>query len=147
VTAAGTSGQAVTKVQTGLFAGSVAEAQVMSNAWQSAAQFYVQAEAELFGNTMLYPGKLVYLQGSGLPAGDAGYWMVSSAEHVLKISGTNYTILDKFVTRVRLLRNEGGLTPKITNTSIIRPEFVACRNMGGVWQAASVGALYDGVLS
>lgn len=145
-TVAANGSQAITKIQTGRVATSVAEATVMAQAWQNQAQFYTQATAELFGNAMLYPGKLVYLKGLALPADSGGYWMVSEAKHLLKVSGTNYTILDKFVTRVKLLRNQGGAAPSITNTSIIRPEFVGCQALGGTWQATQLGALYDGVL-
>lgn len=139
-------GQPLTKIQTGYVAGSVAEATVMANAWQSQTQFYIQASAELFGNSMLYPGKLVYLSGAAMPSDDVGYWMVSGADHLLKVSGTSYTVLDKFVTKVRLVRNQGGAQPNITNTSVINPEFVSCQLLGGVWQATQVGAIYDGTL-
>lgn len=145
-TVAANGAQNTTRVQTGYVATSVAEATVMSNAWQNQAQFYIQAQAELYGNAMIYPGKLVYLSGTALPADSVGYWMVSAADHVLRVSGTSYTILDKFVTRVTLLRNQGA-QPKVTNTSVIRPEFVSCNLIGSTWQASQVGALYDGVLS
>jgi phage protein D len=147
VTATGTSGRARTKIQTSYVASSAAEAQVMADAWQSQSQFYIQATAELFGNTLLYPGKLVYLQGTAMMAGSAGLWMVTEADHLLKSSGTSYTVLDKYVTRVTLIRNQDGTAPAISRTSVISPEFTACRISNGQWVSDQVGVYYDGVLS
>lgn len=147
VIASGTSGQSMTKIQDGYVASTVAEAQVMADAWHSHTQFYVQASAELFGNSLLYPGKLVYLRGSALPGDTSGLWMVSEASHLLRHSGTTYTVLDKFVTRVKLIRNASGATqPNIKQVNVIKPEIVPCTFSGGRWTATSLGALYDGVL-
>jgi phage protein D len=150
VTANGTTGRNYTKLQTNYVARSVAEAQVMADAWQNQTQFYIQGRAELFGNTLLYPGKLVFLQGTAMPANTAGYWMVSAADHVLKASQTTYTVLDKFVTRVRLIRNQPGSLgqPAIKKIDVIKPEFVPVTlSNGGVWQATNLGVIYDGVIS
>jgi phage protein D len=149
VTATGTQGRNLTKLQTGYVAKSVAEAQVMANAWQAQTQFYIQAEAELFGNAMLYPGKLVKLTGTSLPADSEGYWMVSKAVHLLKNSQTSNPVLDRFVTRVCLIRNQPGLTgqPAISKVNVINPEFVPVTLSNDVWSATNLGVIYDGVLS
>ena len=149
VTATGTSGRNLTKIQTGYVAKSVAEAQLMANAWQSLSQFYIQAKAELFGNAMLYPGKLVKLEGSSLAGDSSGYWMVGRADHLLKASGTQYAVLDRFVTRVCLLRNQPGSAgqPAISKVNVINPEFVGVTLSNDVWTATNLGVIYDGVLS
>lgn len=136
-----------TKIHTGLIATSVAEAQALANAWQASSQFYQQATAEVFGNVFVYPGKLVSLIGTALANGNTGYWMVGSATHTLRVSGTGYTVNDKFATTVSLLRNQNGVQPNVTNTSIISPEFVTCQLNSGVWKAAQLSVLYDGILT
>ena len=143
--ATGTSGQAITKLQTAYVARSVAEGQVMADAWQNHTQFFVQAKCELFGNALLYPGKLVFLDGSSLPGDMTGLWMVCQADHVLKSSSTSYTVLDKFVTRVRLIRNVGGPFPDVKRVNVISPEFATCQIRSGRWASTRLGVFYDGV--
>ena len=149
VTATGTSGRNLTKIQTGYVAKSVAEAQVMANAWQAQTQWYIQAKAELFGNALLYPGKLVKLEGISLPADSSGYWMVSAADHLLKNTQTTVPTLDRFVTRVCLVRNQPGSTgqPAISKVNVISPEFVPVTLSSNVWSATNLGVIYDGVLA
>jgi hypothetical protein len=145
VVASGTRGRPITKIQTAYTATSVAEGQVMADAWQAQNQFYSQATAELFGNSLVYPGKLIGISGNALPAGAAGFWMVSEAKHVLKNAGTNVTTQDRFVTRVTLLRNTGGAQPTLKGLNVVNPEFIACTiTSNGLWQAANLTPLYYG---
>lgn len=146
VTASNPNSATITKIQTGRVARSVAEAQNLVNAWSSLNQFWVQATAELFGNAYLYPGKMVYLDGQAMPGGSAGYWMVTEACHVLMKSGLAYTVLDRFVTRVCLVRNEAATAPNIKKITPVQPEFVACMPRGALWQAQNLTPVYDGVV-
>lgn len=149
VVATGTAGRPITKVQTNLVPTTVAEGQVMVNAWQSQSQFYVRAYAELFGNVYVYPGKLVNLQGDRLPGGAAGLWMVSEANHVLMNSGTTVPTLDRFVTRVHLLRNASYSNPVLNGINVVSPEIIPCTiNVNdNEWQAANLTPLYYGTAS
>jgi phage protein D len=147
VTADGTSSSSITKIQTGRVAKSVAEAKALVNAWAGLQQFWVMATAELWGNAVLYPGKLVHLTGSAMPGGTAGYWMVASADHLLKKSGLAYTVSDRYVTRVGLVRNQAASTPAVKQITPVQPEFVPCLHNGALWVAQSLTPIYDGRLS
>ena len=115
------------------------------NAWQSRSQFWLSATAELYGNAYLYPGKMIYLQGLQLPNDAQGYWIVASANHILKASGTSVASSDKFVTRVELLKNESSIIPKLKATTKISPEFVNCQLFNNGWRSNNLSVYYDGV--
>lgn len=121
------------------------QAKRLVQAWQNRSQFFMSASAELFGSSFIYPGKIVYLSGQQLPAEAAGYWMVGSAEHVAKSSGTVKTTSDKYVTRVDLLRNSDTYIPDFNMTKI-SPEFVNCKLFDGKWISTDASVLYDGVV-
>jgi hypothetical protein len=144
VAADGTPASSITKIQTGRVARSVAEGKALVNAWSGLSQFWIQATAELFGNTLLYPGKLVHLEGQAMPGGTPGYWMVTSAQHLLKKSGLAYPANDRYVTRVCLVRNQAATVPNIKMISPVQPEFVGCTSAGGIWVAQSLTPVYDG---
>lgn len=136
----------ITKVLTERVASNLGEGQALVNAWGALSQFWIQAEAELFGNTILYPGKLVYLDGQAMPGGTPGYWLVTRADHVLKKSGLAYTVLDRYVTRVCLVRNQTGSAPAVKQVTPIQPEFVGCVTRNDRWVAQSLTPVYDGVI-
>lgn len=123
------------------------QAQRLVNAWQNRSQFWKHADAELYGTSSLYPGKLIYLTGMQLPAEAIGYWLVKSACHVAKASGTSKTSSDKYITRVEILRNTDTTIPAIKNVSKITPEFIPCNLFQGQWFSENASVLYDGVLS
>jgi hypothetical protein len=137
----------ITKVLTERVATSLGEGQALINAWSALSQFWIQATAELFGNTILYPGKLVHLDGQAMPGGTPGYWMVTRADHMLKKSGLAYTVLDRYVTRVSLVRNQTGTSPAIKQVTPIRPEFVGCITRNDKWVAQSLVPVYDGKIT
>lgn len=140
-------GATVTQFNTTRVADSYAEGKQIINAWQNLSQFFIYAQAELFGNQALYPGKVVYLNGNALPDDNVGYWMVASCTHVMKKSGTTYTVADKYVTQCTLVRNGTGTLPNIKSVSTITPEFVQCANNNGVWVSTNLSVVYDGVLA
>lgn len=115
-------------------------------AWEGLSQFWVGASAELFGNTLLYPGKVVSLSGQAMTKSDAGFWIVGSAKHLLKMSGTNYPVADKYVVQASLLRNTSATVPTFKGTTKITPEFTTCVLGNGGWNSSNMSVIYDGVL-
>lgn len=115
------------------------------NAWQGRSQFWMAATAELYGTSYLYPGKLIHLQGNQLNKEATGYWIVSSAEHIMMTSGTSDPVKDKYITHVNLLKNETAFLPKLKSITKISPEFTGCRLFNGQWKSSNMQVLYDGV--
>lgn len=135
----------ITQLKTDRHVASLNEAQNIVQAWESMNQWWISAQAELFGTAALYPGKLIYLDGLQMPPHSRGYWIVSAANHVLKASGSSYPVEDKFVSQVEILRNRTDLTPSTKNTSSVNPEFVDCRlNTNKQWIATEATIIYDG---
>jgi hypothetical protein len=142
---ASTGGTGPTIVNTSRSISSVADGQTVINAWAGLSQFWIGANAELFGDQGLYPGKIVYLTGSALPGGNIGYWVVARAKHIMSMSGTPLPTNDKYTTQVEVLRNTSGTTPKFTGVVTVSPEIVTCTNSGGKWQASNQSVIVDGV--
>lgn len=137
----------ITKVNTTRVATSYGQGNDIVNAWAGLSQFWIGATAELFGYSLIYPGKVVYLDGTALPGGNVGYWIVVSAKHILKQSYTSVPTNDKYVTQVVLMRNSSGTMPVIKQTNIVSPEFVTCQLSDGTWYSSSLQVLYDGVIN
>lgn len=123
---------------------SYANATQIVNAWQGLSQFWIGAQAELFGNSLVYPGKIVYLDGIALPGNNIGYWIVTSAKHILRSSGIGLTSSDRFLTQAILMRNTSATMPTLKGTTTVSPEFVTCTLSGGLWYSSSMQTLYDG---
>jgi hypothetical protein len=119
------------------------EAQNLVNAWQGRSQFWLAATAELYGTSYLYPGKLVYLQGNQLNKEALGYWIVASADHVMRTSGTSNPTNDRYVTYVELIKNETNILPKLKNIQKISPEFTTCNTISGIWKSTNQSVVYD----
>lgn len=126
---------------------SLGEAQNILAAWQGLSQFWIGATAQLFGNTLIYPGKVVYLQGDALPGGNIGYWIVVSAEHILLSSGTTNPSNDKYVTNCVLMRNTLATVPATQNTVLIQPEFVPMAPSNGIWWSTSLQTIANGIIN
>jgi hypothetical protein len=124
---------------------SLGDGQRHVNAWQDLSQWWVAADAELFGNVQLYPGKVVSLAGGAVPQSDQGLWIVGSTKHLLKMSGLNAPTNDKYITQVSLVRNADGPAPTIKGAKRITPEFVQCVLSGNVWQSTNISVITDGV--
>jgi phage protein D len=120
------------------------EGQQIANASQRLRQFWIGGRAELFGNSNLYPGKLVQLQGRALPDNSSGFWIVTSAVHVLKKSGLAYATADKYVTQVELVRNVDSTVQNTGTFNVIRPEFPPCQLYQGQWVSTNLNVIYDG---
>lgn len=123
---------------------SLGDGQRHVNAWQDLSQWFVAAQAEVFGNSVIYPGKVISLVGNAIPQLDQGLWIVGSAKHLMKVSYTNYPVADKYVTQVTLTRNADGPQPTVKGAQKISPEFVQCVLSGGVWQSTNVSVITDG---
>jgi Phage tail baseplate hub (GPD) len=121
----------------------VNQAQHLVNAWQSRSQFWLAATAEVYGNSYIYPGKLIYLRGNQLNTAATGYWIVSSSCQVMKASGTTDPTKDRYVTRVSILKNTPAALPAIRNVTKISPEFTACNLLNGTWRASSQTITYE----
>jgi hypothetical protein len=144
---ASTGSGAITKQNTTRVATSWSGGNQILAAWQALSQFWIGATAELFGSAGLYPGKVVYLQGTALPGGNTGYWIVVSARHVLLASGTSNPTADKYVTQCVLMRNTSATIPTIKSTVVVNPEFTACTASGGQWYSTDQRVIVDGVIS
>lgn len=144
VLSASTGAGQINIINTSRVVSSYSEAQSVLAGWQSLSQFWTGASAELFGNTLVYPGKLVYLQGNGLPGGNVGYWLVVYAKQLLKSSMTSSPIHDRYVTQVILMRNSSATVPKISNTHVISPEFTECVYSDGAWYSTNQSVIRDG---
>lgn len=126
---------------------SYGEAQDILAAWEGLSQFWIGAEAEVYGDTSLYPGKIVYLNGNAMTTGNAGYWIVAHAEQILLASGTNVPTSDKYVTRCVLMRNTLATVPTSKQTVIINPEFTTCVASNGVWYSTNQQVIANGIIN
>lgn len=123
---------------------SQAEANDTVTAWQNLSQYWVGATCQLFGNTLLYPGKLVQLVGVGLMDGMAGYWLVTSARHLLKSVDLPYPVLDRYLTDVTIVRNSQGGKLLLDGAQRVTPEFTRMSLNGGVWASINQGVVTAG---
>ena len=122
---------------------SLADAQNHVQAWQNLSQWFIAAEGEIFGNVLVYPGKVISVAGTAVPTADQGLWIVASAKHLLLMSGTSLATNDKYVTQVSLVRNAAGGTPTIKGQTQIVPEIVSMVSSGGIWQSTSTSVITD----
>lgn len=103
------------------------------DAEQNIEQFFVGCQAQLFGHSLLYPGKLVDFQGWNLPGNMAGQWLIISAKHQLMESGWTIGQTDKYATDVELVRNsEAGVIMLKAQQPVI-PEIVSCHLADKLW--------------
>lgn len=131
------SSQATEYINTERAVSSQAEAQATVNSWQGLSQYWVGATCQLFGNTLTYPGKLVQLTGVGLMDGMAGYWLVTSARHLLKASGLPYPVLDRYLVDVEIMRNSSGGNVLLQGEQQVIPEMIGMSLNSGIWTANS----------
>jgi hypothetical protein len=137
----------VTLPNTTRVATSLGQAQSIIEAQADLSQFFVGATAELYGNTLIYPGKIIFLTGTALPGGNIGYWLVVSAKQILLSSGTGNPSNDKYVTQVVIMRNTMATVPALNNTVILSPEFVPCAVSNGQWFSSSQAVIANGVIN
>jgi hypothetical protein len=110
--------------------------------WAALSQFWVGAQATLYGNTHLYPGKVVQLTGKALTSTTVGYWLVSSVTHNLSSSGTSSQYLDKYLADVVLLKNDAAATIVSPNITPVIPEFTSMSlNLSGQWISTQLTAV------
>lgn len=120
------------------------EAQRLVTNWRDLSQFWVAGKAQVFGSTLLYPGKLVFLSGQGLMDGMGGYWLVTSARHLLKVSGVGDVIIDRFVTDIEIVRNSKAADVSVTGAQRVIPEMVPCKVNAGMWASGDLSVLTAG---
>ena len=122
----------------------LSDAQNHAEAWQDLSQWFIAAAGEVFGNVLIYPGKVINIQGTAVPQPDQGFWITASARHLLKMSGTSSPVNDKYATQVSLVRNAGGGQPTIKGQTQISPELVSMVDVGGIWKSTNIGVISDG---
>jgi phage protein D len=122
---------------------SQADAQNRVNAWAALSQFYIGATCTLYGNSNIYPGKLVNISGQALPASSGGTWLVASATHNMSASEQQAAQLDTYLTDVVLLRNQTKQRSTIlSNITPVNPEFVTMSlNQNGNWVSQNLAAI------
>lgn len=119
-----------------------ADAKNRINAWAARSQFWLGAEATLYGNTHLYPGKVVQLTGTALPSNAAGFWLLTCVEHKLSSAATASPYMDKYLAEVVMLKNTASAKITLSNITPVIPEFVPCRiNLSGTWISTSLAAV------
>jgi hypothetical protein len=121
------------------------EGQQAINARQALAQFWITATVEVFGNIMLYPGKMIQLDGDAMPYESAGTWLISGVIHVMAPGGTTSFVQDRYVTKLTLLRNVQAM-PILKDVLRIQPEFVPCSLISGQWRSTVLSSIRDGVV-
>jgi hypothetical protein len=125
---------------------SYAEGQTVISAKQSLSQFWITATVEVFGNIMLYPGKMIKLDGDAMPYESAGEWLISGAQHILAPGGTSLPQNDRYVTKLTMLRNIQAM-PTLKGVQRIQPEFVPCVVTNGKWRSTKLYSITDGIVS
>lgn len=140
----GTVSSGIVQVNSEWPANTIHEAQQLINAIQGRSQFWQTATAEVYGTSTLYPGKLIRLVGNQLNTEATGYWLVGSADHVMKSSGTTNPSYDKYVTRLELFRNNNQQQIILKNITKVIPEFVSCNLSNGVWLSSAQTVIYEG---
>jgi len=124
----------------------LSEAQYLVAAWEGMNQWWQSATAELYGSTIIYPGKVVYLSGNQMPPNTEGYWIVGAVTHVLKSSWSTSFQSDRFFSRVELMKNTTGISPILKNVTSLSPEFIDCKlQQNQTWIATQATVIYDGV--
>jgi phage protein D len=128
--ASGTTSRVVIKQDTSV--NSYYDAKQRIDASAALSQFSFMASAQVFGNTSLYPGKMVNLQGTALPGNLAGSWLVTSTKHKLLASYSTNAAKDIYATDVNLVRNT-STGVNLVNVQPIKPEFPLCGLSKGQW--------------
>ena len=113
---------------------------------QALAQFWITATVEVYGNTFLYPGKVMQLVGAAMPHESEGAWLISGATHIMAPGGTTSPVHDRYVTKLTLLRNIQA-TPVVKDVRRVQPEFLPCSLVNGQWRSTVLGSIRDGVVS
>ena len=134
-------------VHTDLLARSYAEGKQLIDATASLAQYWVGATVQVFGQTILYPGKVVHLSGYLLPDNLPADYIVTGARHHLKQAGVTDPTKDLYITDLEIMTNSKAGTPLIKGVQKISPELCTCILNGKTWQSTSMAVITDGVLT
>lgn len=117
------------------------------NAKQNRAQFWLHAEVDVGGFNLLYPGKLLQLDGHGIADSQQGNWMVTGVTHNLQNStqGVNPTI-DRYWTHVEMMKNQTGPVPLLKGVQPVKPELVTCILSNKKWHSTNLNAIQEGTV-
>lgn len=121
------------------------EAKKITDAWQNISQHFTGTKAEVFGNTLLYPGKLVNFQGRVLMDKTRGYWLVTQAKHTIRASNLAQSTLDSYTTELDVMRNVPETDVKLKGIQPVQPEMVGCSLGGGKWKPGNSSVIVDGI--
>lgn len=124
-----------------------AEARRLMNAQQNLSQYWQAGNVQLFGYVLLYPNKMIKLDGYGIPNGYGGNWVVSGTHHKLTLGLSSDHTKDKFTSHVDVVKNTTTYIPKVSSYQTITPEIVQCTLVDGIWQANNRSALTSGVVA
>lgn len=117
------------------------------NAKQSRAQFWIYASVDVGGFNMLYPGKVLNLDGHGIADNHHGNWLVTSVVHRLqnKTQLVNPTV-DTYFTHVEMMKNRTGTLPMLKGVQPVKPELVRCILSNKKWHSTNLNAIQEGVV-
>lgn len=126
---------------------SYADAYARMVGWQNLSQFWITATADLYGNTSVYPGKLIAIFGNALPDGSAGYWLVSKVTHSITLNQVGPANTNQFLSSATLIRNKEAITGSAVpatlsqaSTAPVMPEFTKMNlNQNGQWVSVNRG--------
>lgn len=129
------------------FVSSRAEAKQRVNAKQSRAQFWRFASVDVGGFNLLYPGKVLSLDGHGIADNQQGNWLVTSVVHKLqnKTQLVDPTV-DLYTTHVEMMRNQSGTMPQLKGVQPVKPELVTCILSNNKWHSTNLNAIQEGVV-
>jgi hypothetical protein len=134
-----------TSINTTYATQTVSDAHARANAWSSLSQFWIQANAQLYGSTSIYPGKVIQLVGNALADNAGGVWLVSEVEHSIGLSGKAAS-LDTFISTTTIIRNtDQKLAAGMANTQPVSPEFTTMMlNTNGNWLSSNQSVVQIG---
>jgi len=125
---------------------STQEAKQIQNAAQALSQFWRTGTVEVFGYSLLYPGKMIKIDGAVMPDDTAGNWIVMKVNHILKMSGSPDPVNDKYVSRLTISSNVSATIPFVKGVHKVTPEIIPCNLSGGKWQAQQLNTVIEGVV-
>jgi hypothetical protein len=124
------------------------EAKNLVSASQSLSQFWLGGTVTLRGYPLLYPGKVIEIDGARLPGQKSGFWLVTGVHHLLRQAGLPNPVLDKYETRASIVTNTTAHTPAgLKSVQRVIPEFTRCvLDSQKRWRSTSMSVVREAVL-
>lgn len=108
-------------------------------------QYWLTADATLWGDYRVKPNTLVNLTGNGLPITESGIWLVKAVTHCIKMPApTGARIVGEYYMYTSLMRDQvyTANTKSPANTDPVI-QTVPSKLLDGVWKSTNIGARYN----